>query len=140
MGWASAGEIFDNVAHSLVEAGVDDAVLDRVLYQLAVSLTEQDWDTVDESVDEFAGHPVVQNALRKANGSLYLYDAEYRIESILEFVGNADGGVWELRSSSDGRTEAREATAAGFNELLDIWAADGDAAGRAEEVERYRLS
>jgi hypothetical protein len=68
MGWGSAGQIFDEVAHGLIEAGASDEILGKVCYRLAKSLADQDWDTVGESVDEFRGHPVVQNALRQANG------------------------------------------------------------------------
>ena len=59
MGWASAGEIFDDVANGLIEVGASDEIKERVLGKLADSLSGQDWDTQDESLEEFADDPVI---------------------------------------------------------------------------------
>ncbi len=136
MGWSGGGEIFNEVAWTLIEAGVEDQLMDRVLYKLADSLTDGDWDTVDESIDEFAGHPVVQHALRKANGMQYLYSPEDRVQGYIQFVGNAEGGIWEL--DLDGERITNAGTIAGFNELIGQWAERGGV-GYEEVCRTYRL-
>jgi hypothetical protein len=136
MGWASAGEIFSDVAWALIEADADADLMDKVLYRLADSLTEQDWDTVDESIDEFAGHRVVQHALRKANGMQYLYGPEDRVQGYIQFTGDAGGGIWEL--DLDGERITGAGTIAGFNALIGRWA---DRCGEysGEVRQRYML-
>lgn len=137
MGWGSGGEIFDLVAHGLIEAGASDEILDRVCYDLARALTGQDWDTVDESIDEFRGHPVVQHALRKADGWTYL--GEYD-EALLEF--DAKAAQWVLYDTERGRGELarRVGTAEGHNELVELWFTGGpDAPDRRGLRERYLL-
>jgi hypothetical protein len=59
VGWASAGEIFDPVAKSLIDAEVSDEVIRRVLGRLIAQLQEGDWDTEDESLGEFRDKPAV---------------------------------------------------------------------------------
>ena len=53
MGWSSAGDIFDPVAASLIEAGASNTIKRRVLGQLIDNLTMGDWDTQDESLRVF---------------------------------------------------------------------------------------
>lgn len=137
MGWGSAGDIFTDVAWALIEAGVNNLVLDKVLYKLASSLTDQDWDTVDEAIDEFVGAPVVQHALRKANGMQYLYGPDDRVHGYIQFIGNADGGIWEL--DLDGERITDQGTVVGFNRLIDTWAERGGPS-YAEAAERIKLS
>jgi hypothetical protein len=137
MGYSSGGEIFDKIARALIEAGADDELLGRVLYELAEELTAQDWDTVDESIDEFAGHPVVQHALRKANGMQYLYGPDDRAQGYLQFVGDSTNGGWELHL--DGEPFTAEGTISGFNALVGMWASRGGPA-YAEAAARYRLT
>lgn len=136
MGWGSAGQIFDDVAQGLIEAGASDEILDKVCYRLAKSLTDQDWDTVDESIDEFRGHPVVQNALRRANGWTYI--GEYD-EAMLEFDPKAE--EWILTEQGKGEVARRPGTMEGHNELVELWFAGGpDDEERRELRERYLLA
>lgn len=53
MGWNTANEIFDTVAQELIEAGATFEVKKRVASKLIRSLQGQDWDTEDESLEEF---------------------------------------------------------------------------------------
>jgi hypothetical protein len=138
MGWSSGGEIFDDVARALVDAQVGDELLDRVLYLLAVRLTDQDWDTVDESIDEFAGQPVAQHALRKANGRVWLNGPDGRVDGEIDFIGNADGGSWELDLHDE--TVTAPGTVDGFNQLIDLWAVAGGTPDYAEAAQQYRLA
>ncbi len=55
MGWASAGDIFDPVAQALIDLGADRGTKRRVLGTLIDKLRDGDWDTCDESLQEF-GH------------------------------------------------------------------------------------
>lgn len=82
MGWASAGQtIFDPVIHALIEAGASDEIKATVAHQLIEVLRENDWDTEDESLEEFADDPVIVAAF--AEYEVYLpgteeYDAKWR--------------------------------------------------------------
>lgn len=59
MGWASAGDIFDPVARSLIDTGASDDVKRKVLGQLIAQLQDGDWDTEDESLGEFLDDPAI---------------------------------------------------------------------------------
>jgi hypothetical protein len=67
MGWASAGEIFDPVARELIAAGAPDGVITRVCAALIKQLQAGDWDTEDESWNEFTDHPAVLEAFRQCD-------------------------------------------------------------------------
>lgn len=64
MGWASAGAIFDPVAKALVELNAPDEMKIRVLGDLIGALQDGDWDTEDESLDEFKDDPAIVEAFR----------------------------------------------------------------------------
>lgn len=64
MGWASAGEIFDPVARALVELNAPDQVKTQVLGDLIGALQDGDWDTEDESLEEFKDDPAIVEAFR----------------------------------------------------------------------------
>lgn len=59
MGWASASEIFDPVAHALIDLGADADTKRQVLGTLIGKLQDLDWDTEDESLEEFRHDPVI---------------------------------------------------------------------------------
>lgn len=65
MGWASAGSIFDPIAQALIDHGVDDELKLLVCDTLIGVLQEGDWDTEGESLDQFAGDPVIVEAFRR---------------------------------------------------------------------------
>lgn len=66
MGWSSGGEIFDPVARELVLADLPDDVVATVLASLIRELCAGDWDTLDESVQEFRSEPAVMAAFKRA--------------------------------------------------------------------------
>lgn len=138
MGWSSGGQIFDLVAQGMIDASADEAIVDRVLTELAVALTDRDWDTLDSSIDVFAGHPVVQHALRKAQGWLYLYAADDRGQGHLEYSPDSAGGLW--RMTLDEVELTAEGTVAGFNQLVDAWAAHGGEDEYGTAAAEYRLT
>ena len=59
MGWASASRIFDPVAKGLIDAGASEEIKRRVLGDLIGTLQGEDWDTEDESLEEFRDDPVI---------------------------------------------------------------------------------
>jgi hypothetical protein len=59
MGWASGGRIFDSVAQGLIDANASEEIKRRVLGDLIGSLQGEDWDTEDESLEEFRDDPVI---------------------------------------------------------------------------------
>jgi len=65
MGWASATEIFDPVAKALVELNAPDEMKTRVLGDLIGALQDGDWDTEDESLEEFKDDPAIVEAFRQ---------------------------------------------------------------------------
>ncbi len=65
MGWASAGNIFDPVAKAMIELHAPDEMKIRVLGDLIGVLQEGDWDTEDESLDNFEDDPAIVEAFRQ---------------------------------------------------------------------------
>lgn len=67
MGWSSANEIFNPVARSLQEAGVSDETKRKVLGDLIGGLQDGDWDTEDESLEDFLDDPAIVAAFADHN-------------------------------------------------------------------------
>jgi hypothetical protein len=75
MGWASAGQaIFDPVMQALIDAGASDEIKATIASRLIDVLQENDWDTEDESLEEFANDPVIVAAF--ADHEIYLPGTE----------------------------------------------------------------
>jgi hypothetical protein len=72
MGWNSANQIFDPVARSLIDAGVSDDTKLVVLGGLIRQLQDNDWDTEDESLEDFLDDPAVVQAF--ADRDVHLSD------------------------------------------------------------------
>lgn len=66
MGWSGGGDIFDRVARALVGAGASDRIVTTVCEVLIDTLRDGDWDTLDESIDEFRSNRAVVAAFRLA--------------------------------------------------------------------------
>ena len=81
MGWASVGHsIFDPVMKALQESDAKPEVKKSVAVQLISVLQAEDWDTEDESLEEFSDDPVIVAAF--AECGVYLpgtpeYEAKY---------------------------------------------------------------
>ncbi len=67
MGWSSANRIFNPVAHALITAGVDDETKRTVLGGLIKGLQSGDWDTEDESLEDFLDEPAIVAAFADHN-------------------------------------------------------------------------
>lgn len=138
MGWSSGGEVFDPVARLLVQRCTDDDLTEQVCYLLASTLADRDWDTLDESVEEFAGFPEVQHALRKAAGSVYLDNPGDGPDAELTYDARAD--VWRVRRFGQAEPDLEApGTVTGFNAALDVWARLGGTPDHREYADRLKL-
>lgn len=72
MGWNSANRIFDPVARALIKANADDDTKRTTLRVLIKELQEGDWDTEDESLEEYLHDPVIVGAF--ADNNVHLSD------------------------------------------------------------------
>jgi hypothetical protein len=67
MGWNSANRIFDPVAAALTKAGVDDDTKRTTLRTLIKELQDGDWDTEDESLEDYLHDPAIVGAFADCN-------------------------------------------------------------------------
>lgn len=67
MGWSSANDIFNPVARTLREASVSDQTRRKVLGDLIGQLQHNDWDTEDESLEDFLDDPAIVAAFADHN-------------------------------------------------------------------------
>lgn len=65
MGWNSANEIFDPIARALIELHAPDEMKVQILSNLIAQLQEMDWDTEDESLEEFKDDLAIVEAFRQ---------------------------------------------------------------------------
>ena len=89
MGWNSAGDIFDPVARALIELGATDATKTRVLGDLIGALQNGDWDTEDESLEQFKNDPAIVAAF--ADHDVYLDNEDDEDDQ-----GDADSDAFAL--------------------------------------------
>lgn len=137
MGWASAGEIFDPVARALIEVGADEQTKRNVLGPLIEKLQAGDWDTEDESIDEFSDDPVIvslfmeRGVRNEADGAAGYGTIEYL----------ADANQWKLFCSACCATvDVRPGTPQGHDELVRLWAShDAESHGGDGEVPEWML-
>ncbi|MEV0556281.1 hypothetical protein AB0I27_22865 [Streptomyces sp. NPDC050597] len=67
MGWSSANSIFNPVAKALIDTGATDDVKRKVLGDLIGGLQDGDWDTEDESLEDFLHDPAIVQAFADKN-------------------------------------------------------------------------
>ncbi|WP_416975629.1 hypothetical protein [Streptomyces sp. 4F14] len=72
MGWSSANDIFDPVARALRDSGAPDQTKRDVLGKLIAQLQHNDWDTEDESLEDFLDDPAIVGAF--ADKGVHLSD------------------------------------------------------------------
>jgi hypothetical protein len=71
MGYASAGyAIFNPVMRELIALNASDEIKTQMAARLIAALQEADWDTEDESLEEFADDPAI--VLAFANAGFHL--------------------------------------------------------------------
>jgi hypothetical protein len=89
MGWASAGDIFDPVAQAMVELNAPHDMKVRVLGDLIGALQDGDWDTEEESLEQFQDDPAIVEAFRR--------------HDVILVCGDNGGDRWcELERDHDG--------------------------------------
>ncbi len=82
MGWNSANDIFDPVARRFILLGAeDDLVTTDILTVLIAKLQDRDWDTEDESLEEFRDYPAIVEAFRR-NGVVREVSPKDRITAL----------------------------------------------------------
>ncbi len=133
MGWSSGGEIFDPVARALIECGADDATKRRVLGELIDRLQDGDWDTEDESVDEFRDDPLIVQLFKERGVGAEMVTAHNRVAI------QVDRGGWIVRCCPD-FDERRPQTAEGHDDLVRaFYAHDAQAHGGDGRVPHQQL-
>lgn len=65
MGWSIGNEVFDPVARKARELELSDEQVTELLTVLIHGLQERDWDTEDESLDEFKDDEAIVEAFRR---------------------------------------------------------------------------
>jgi hypothetical protein len=124
MGWSSANQIFDPVARALIEVSASDDVKTRVLGKLIEQLQDGDWDTGDESLEEFADDPAIvaafaANGIHLDNEDEETADSDSDVLALISEIASrledatdegeyhAVGLIWELANSRKSVAEAR---------------------------------
>ena len=141
MGWASAGGIFDPIAQVLIDLKADAATKRKVLVTLIGTLRDGDWDTEDESLEQFRHDPATVSAFYSALDGISLDQYGWI---------TYDDGRWSIgceKCAIDlGSAEAFlgdvEFSAAEHNRLLQVWAeherAEHDGDGEVPSWQRIR--
>lgn len=63
MGWSGGTEIFDRTVKAVLMSSSGDKGKYKIIYELADSLMDEDWDTVDES--EYVDDRLVRAVLKE---------------------------------------------------------------------------
>lgn len=65
MGWGSAGGLFNDIVHAMIDGGVHGDNLTDICEKIIRQFQEGDWDTEEESLEAFDRHPDVVEAFRR---------------------------------------------------------------------------
>lgn len=129
MGWSSAGDIFNKVADAFIAEQATDRLKANVLGPLIDVLRDGDWDTWDESREQYTADPAISELFAKLGREFY-GNGEY---------GEIDfsGGRWSLRCSHHGILDVADDNAAEHDRLVRLWASHDQADhGGDGEVDR----
>lgn len=121
MGWSSANDIFNPVARALREAGTSDQTKRKVLGDLIGRLQENDWDTEDESLEDFLDDPAIVQAF--ADHNVHLSD---RACCRAEAAGNPHAHLLAMRHPDVDEDEMTAAISAYAHHLADRIRANRD--------------
>ena len=67
MGWGSAGGLFNDIVHAMIDADVHGEKLTDICEKIIRQFQEGDWDTEGESLEAFENHPDVVKAFRRCD-------------------------------------------------------------------------
>lgn len=140
MGWASAGAIFDPVAQALIDLGADRDTKRKVLGTLITALQEGDWDTEDESLQQFR-HDVDIVALFKEHGVGTSVDGD-ETEGIIDYSAHSDRWMLSCRGRRGcGELDSGDGSSAEEHDrLVHAWAEhDRDVHGGDGRVNAWML-
>lgn len=123
MGWNSANRIFDPVARALIEVGASDDVKRRVLGDLIGHLQDGDWDTEDESLEDFKNDPAIVAAF--AANDVHLDGEESDFLGLLSDIAGrlmdaTDEGEYQAASLIGDLATGRKTCAEARAELAEI--------------------
>jgi hypothetical protein len=124
MGWASASEIFDPVAQTLVDLNADAANKRALLTMLIDKLRDLDWDTWDESLQAWRTDPAIVSAFYTALDGVELHCGGS--EGVITYVD----GEWVISCLGCDETLGSDAAVLDdiewsvkvHNNLLQVWA------------------
>lgn len=146
MGWSSGNEIFDPIAAGTTT--IDHPTRLKLLTNLIDLLQEQDWDTEDESLDQFR-HDLTVAAAFYLNGVGVTLDTDERgeIRYGLSNFGAMDPTQmepgWRLSCATHGRLGMAEFTAEAHDGLLTTWvqhdAAEHGGTGSMNAVKHHMI-
>ncbi len=123
MGWASAGGIFGAMASSLIRAGASEELLASACRDMIDRLRQDDWDTLDESLEQFEDNPVIVRVF----GEFGVYPHYSRTPRLAdEIVSRIEAqyrattrGVWSLERGSHVYNMEKEGDDAAYLGMLD---------------------
>lgn len=119
MGWASASDIFDPIAEALIELDAAPEIKRRVLGPLISKLRNGDWDTWEESLNEFGDDPVIVSIFYERTGGRELYNDG--AEGVLDYEESSNEWVMRCEACGElGRGDGESAVA--HNDLVALWA------------------
>lgn len=118
MGWGSAGSIFDPIAQALIDLDAPPEMKRGVLGPLIDRLRAEDWDTCDESLDEFRDDPVIVSIFydRGVGNDLY---GNAGPDGDLDIIGDR---YWTLNCGGCGQIGKLDQTIEGHDALVRQWA------------------
>lgn len=128
MGWASAGDIFDQVADALLEADATSNIKTTVLGPLIDALQAGDWDTEDESLERYRHDPVIVALF--ADRGIYLHPDEPPTPAAEDPLRRAAALVRERANAAPCGPYTLDPTPGYHRQIL---AADGDPIGSVRD-------
>ncbi|RKR92838.1 hypothetical protein BDK92_7320 [Micromonospora pisi] len=118
MGLSSGSDIFNPVASALIDTYAPAHTIRAVLGTLLEKLRDADWDTYDESREEFRDNPVIAEVFARNLGHNLYGEGSGTLESRPK-GGNA---VWVLRCTTHGVLGTGDDTADEHDRLVRNWA------------------
>jgi hypothetical protein len=89
MGWGSAGGLFNEITHAMIDAGVSGEKLTDICEKMIKEFQESDWDTEVESLEAFEHIPSVVEAFRRCG----VHGDKHK--ELADFFVNVLGVPWE---------------------------------------------
>lgn len=123
MGWASASGLFNTVASALIQAKAPDDLLTSTCRQLIDELRGGDWDTMDESLEQFESYPVLvrlfaEYGVYPRHRTMPRMDEE-RFDELERLWLGTTSGVWSVERGCHIYFAEKEGVEPGYEGMLD---------------------